>query len=495
MGRGRPGRAHRRAGAARDLADGRRPGSRRLGTGRRAGRRRAPHPPCPRDPHPPRRPRSDPRPRGGHPRHGVRRHDHAHRLRLRPPGERHRRDPRAAGGPLGGAAPTSTTASTSRSAGRCRSPSSTEMREAIEAGFPSFKVFTTNVLPPHPKRPSFRLDFGRIELAMGKAARHGGLMVVHGEDEELVQSNYERFRDEGRMDGTNLHLVHTKLSEQLAFRRTIALARATGAGIYFVHTSAREGVEAIEAARAAGAARLRRDAPPVRLLQRRVLQDARAASARTRTRRSSSRRTRRRSGAGSCEGGVSTLATDEYPTSLALKLRGRTIEDVTGGNLGAEARMGIAFTEGVVKRGMSLERFAAHHRDERRADLRALPAERRHRAGQRRRPRPDRPGDPEDPHARRLPRERLQPVGGLGRVRLAGHHAPARQGDRGPRPGARRGRGRPARPPPDRSGGAPPPRLLTGRGRLRPVSPADSRLSATAGSRPGGGAGRGRGFR
>ena len=62
---------------------------------------------------------------------------------------------------------------------------------------------------------------------------------------------------------------------------------------------------------------------------------------------------------GLCDGGVQTLATDEYPTSLAVKLRGRTIEDVTGGNLGAEARLGIAFTEGEVKRGMSLERFAA----------------------------------------------------------------------------------------------------------------------------------------
>jgi dihydropyrimidinase len=56
--------------------------------------------------------------------------------------------------------------------------------------------------------------------------------------------------------------------------------------------------------------------------------------------------------------GLSTLATDEYPTSLDLKLKGRTIEDVTGGNTGAEARIGIAFTEGVGKRGMSLERFA-----------------------------------------------------------------------------------------------------------------------------------------
>jgi dihydropyrimidinase len=54
---------------------------------------------------------------------------------------------------------------------------------------------------------------------------------------------------------------------------------------------------------------------------------------------------------------VSTTATDEYPTDLALKLRGKTIEDVTGGNLGAEARMGIVYTEGVVKRKMSLARF------------------------------------------------------------------------------------------------------------------------------------------
>ena len=35
-----------------------------------------------------------------------------------------------------------------------------------------------------------------------------------------------------------------------------------------------------------------------------------------------------------------------------------TIDNVTGGNLGAEARMGIVYTEGVVRRGMTLERFA-----------------------------------------------------------------------------------------------------------------------------------------
>ena len=37
---------------------------------------------------------------------------------------------------------------------------------------------------------------------MEKVAPNGGLMVVHGED--LVQFDYERFRAEGRTDGTNL---------------------------------------------------------------------------------------------------------------------------------------------------------------------------------------------------------------------------------------------------------------------------------------------------
>jgi dihydropyrimidinase len=156
-----------------------------------------------------------------------------------------------------------------------------------------------------------------------------------------------------------MHLVHSKLSERLAFQRTIALASATGAAIYFVHTSAREGVAEVAAARAAGqpvyAETLHQyacfdasqyAAPPRGLCAHtypslKLPEDGEALWR------------------GLVGGDVATLATDEYPTPLAIKVRGRTIEDVTGGNVGAEARLGIAYTEGVVKRGMSLERFAA----------------------------------------------------------------------------------------------------------------------------------------
>ena len=40
--------------------------------------------------------------------------------------------------------------------------------------------------------------------------------------------------------------------------------------------------------------------------------------------------------------GLATLATDEYPTlARDQAARASTIEDVTGGNVGAEARIGI----------------------------------------------------------------------------------------------------------------------------------------------------------
>jgi dihydropyrimidinase len=232
-----------------------------------------------------------------------------------------------------------------------------QMPEAIQQGHPSFKVFTTNILPPHPKRAGNRLDFGRIGFAMEKVAAHGGIMVVHGEDEDLVQFNYERFREEGRMDGTNLHLVHSKLSELLAFRRTIELAKANDAAVYFVHTSAREGVDSIGEARSIG----------LPIYGETLHQYACFNAEHYKTPRGFCSHTypslkfpedQKALWDGLVHGGLSTLATDEYPTSLELKLRGKTIEDVTGGNVGAEARLGIAFTEGVGKRGMTLERFA-----------------------------------------------------------------------------------------------------------------------------------------
>jgi dihydropyrimidinase len=231
-----------------------------------------------------------------------------------------------------------------------------QVPELIQAGFASFKVFTCNVLPPVPPRRSYRMDFGRIGLLMDKVAASNGIVVVHGEDDDIVQFNYEQFNQQGRTAGTNLHLVHSKLSEHLSFARTIQLARAKGAALYFVHTSAREGVDLIQQARATGQAVYGETLH--QYLCHTADEYAQAGGFRFHTYPSVKLQEDQDAlWQGLLSGSLSTVGTDEFPTSHAVKMMGSTIEDVTGGNLGAEARMGIVYTEGVSKRGMSLRQF------------------------------------------------------------------------------------------------------------------------------------------
>jgi len=57
------------------------------------------------------------------------------------------------------------------------------------------------------------------------------------------------------------------------------------------------------------------------------------------------------------DGTLSTVATDLVATTWEEKIRFKTVADVTGGHNGIETRVGIAYTEGVENRGMSLEQF------------------------------------------------------------------------------------------------------------------------------------------
>jgi dihydropyrimidinase len=131
--------------------------------------------------------------------------------------------------------------------------------------------------------------------------------------------------------------------------------------VYFVHTSAREGLAEVAEARAAGLPVYAETLHQYACFDAEHYKAPRGLCAHTypSLKLPEDREALWQGLVDGGTGGISTLATDEYPTPLAVKLRGCTIEDVTGGNVGAEARLGIAYTEGVVKRGMSLERFAA----------------------------------------------------------------------------------------------------------------------------------------
>jgi dihydropyrimidinase len=231
-----------------------------------------------------------------------------------------------------------------------------QIPELIQGGFPSFKVFTCNVLPPVPPRRPYKMDFGRIGRLMEKVAASGGIVVVHAEDDDLVQFNYELFGEEGRTHGKHLHLVHSKLSEHLSFARTILLGHATGAAVYFVHTSASEGAAAIEHARGEG--QVVYGETLHQYLCHTAAEYAEPGGFQFHTYPSVKLQGDQDAlWRGLLSGTLSTVATDEFPTTREVKLKGSTIENVTGGNLGAEARMGIVYTEGVDKRGMTLRQY------------------------------------------------------------------------------------------------------------------------------------------
>ena len=233
-----------------------------------------------------------------------------------------------------------------------------QVREAIESGYPTFKIFTTNI------RQSVAMTedehrmvrMGHLSDVMEQAANHGGLLFIHSEDDDIVQYMYRKLTEEERTQWYNIHEIHNNMSEDVSFRRVLRLSEWTGAAVYFVHVSAKEGVNAIGEARGRGlpiygetlhnyvsfnSDYYKRDNGPLYHTYPSL----------------KSEEDRLALWDGLLKSGLSTIATDGSCTDFRLKMSGKTIFDVTGGHHGIETRMGITYGEGVVKRGMSLRRF------------------------------------------------------------------------------------------------------------------------------------------
>jgi dihydropyrimidinase len=183
-------------------------------------------------------------------------------------------------------------------------------------------------------------------------------MAVHAEDDDIVTYMEQKLKRERRDQGYNLHLVHNNISEDIAFRKILRMAKHTEGGIYFVHTTAKEGVAAIAEARSQhlpvygealhnyleftcedykkpGGTAIH-TYPAIKFAEDRdALQE------------------------GLADGSLCTTATDEYTTYRDVKLSGNTIETVCGGHNGIETRLPVVYTKLVATGRISLERFAA----------------------------------------------------------------------------------------------------------------------------------------
>ena len=229
-----------------------------------------------------------------------------------------------------------------------------QIPETIQAGFPSIKLFTTDITP---SRRGRRVRMGDMWEVFQRTARHGGVVAVHAEDDDLVMHMYDRLEREGRTHFHHLAEVHSTMSEDLAFRRVLRLAEhVPGAAVYMVHVSAAEGVAAVAEARGKG---LPVYGETLHHYASYTSEDYKRPNGQIYHTYPSLKGAEdcRALWDGMARGNIVTVATDGICTPLQVKLQGERIDDVTGGNAGVEPRLGIMYTETVARRGFSLERF------------------------------------------------------------------------------------------------------------------------------------------
>ena len=224
-----------------------------------------------------------------------------------------------------------------------------EIPEAIQAGVASFKIFTTFDL---------RCPYGHLWEIFQQVAKNGGIMAVHAEDHDMVTYMEQKLKREGRDQGYNLHLAHNNVSEDISFRQIIRLSEHTETGIYFVHTTAKEGVAAVAEARD-------RHLPVYGEALHNYLEftcedykkpGGTAIHTYPAIKYPEDRDALQQ---GLVDGPMCTTATDEYTTSKEVKLSGNTLETVCGGHNGIETRLAVTYAKLVATGRISLERFAA----------------------------------------------------------------------------------------------------------------------------------------
>src|SRR5213078_3383152 len=229
-----------------------------------------------------------------------------------------------------------------------------QVAEAVQAGHPSVKMFTTDITP---SRKGRMVDFGDIWEVLKVLAQAGGIAAIHAEDNDIVMHMYEKLMREQRTGFETMAEVHNTLSEDLSFNRVIRLtSNVEGAALYMMHTSAATGVRAIATARANGV--------PIygETLHQYLLytaEDYKKPNGQIYHTYPSLKSKRDQQGLwdGLEHGHLHCVGTDEVCCNLSVKVRGNRIDDTTGGNSGVEPRVAVIYTETVEKRGYSLEKF------------------------------------------------------------------------------------------------------------------------------------------
>lgn len=234
-------------------------------------------------------------------------------------------------------------------------PPTAELRAAlpalVERGQPSFKVYM------------MRADFGAHMaefIRTLEAARDAGVVtLIHCEDGELLAAAVRRLEAAGRMSLSNYGESRPLVAEVAATHQAAALCESTGAPMYVVHLSSARALSACRSARTSKAPLYVETRPLYLHLTSDRMRGADAplyvGQPPLRTAADAEELWR-----GMLDGSIDVLATDHAPWTRAQKMDSSlTIARLRPGVSNLQVMLPMYFSEGVGKRGLSLERFVA----------------------------------------------------------------------------------------------------------------------------------------
>jgi dihydropyrimidinase len=114
-----------------------------------------------------------------------------------------------------------------------------EIPQLIEAGIPSFKMYTTY------SAAGLKSDDEELYRALILAGRHGGLVEVHCENDWMIERRIKRLVEERRLSPSDHASSRPSYAEAEAVAGVLRAAYDAGAPVYIVHVSTGEALEAI----------------------------------------------------------------------------------------------------------------------------------------------------------------------------------------------------------------------------------------------------------
>jgi dihydropyrimidinase len=118
-----------------------------------------------------------------------------------------------------------------------------EIGDVIRNGIPTIKTMMTY---------GWMCDDGRRYGVMAETAEHGGMSVVHAEDDAIANWLTAKYVREGKTHGAYICEVRGPLVEEAATRRALFLAERAGSPLYILHMAAGSAIEALAEFRARG---------------------------------------------------------------------------------------------------------------------------------------------------------------------------------------------------------------------------------------------------